>query len=104
HKKRCARGGRLSEPGALVLSAAANAAAVAGAIDHFLALEANGWKGRAGTAAADDQNLQRFVRKAGHRVAAEGKVTIDRLLVDGRAIAAAIVLRSGRFAWFWKIA
>jgi hypothetical protein len=25
-------------------------------------------------------------------------------MVDGRAIAAAIVLRSGRCAWFWKIA
>jgi CelD/BcsL family acetyltransferase involved in cellulose biosynthesis len=95
---------RLSEAGAAVLSAAIDAAAVAGAIDHFLALEAAGWKGRAGTAAADDQNLQRFVRKAVNGLAVEGKVTIDRLFVDGRAIAAAIVLRSGRFAWFWKIA
>ena len=95
---------RLSEAGAVVLSAAADAAAVGAAIDHFLALEAAGWKGRVGTAAADDQNLQRFVRKAVSGLAAEGKVTIDRLFVDGCAIAAAIVLRSGRSAWFWKIA
>ena len=44
------------------------------------------------------------MRKAVNGLAPEGQVTIDRLFVDGRAIAAAIVLRSGRFAWFWKIA
>ena len=37
-------------------------------------------------------------------LAAEGKVSVDRVLVDGRTIAAAIILRSGRCAWFWKIA
>ena len=31
-------------------------------------------------------------------------MAIERILLDGRAIAAAIVLRSGRHAWFWKIA
>ena len=95
---------RLGETGAVVLSAAVEPGAVAGAIDHFLALEAAGWKGRAGTGAARDDDLQRFMRKAVNGLAAEGKVTIDRLLVDGRAIAAAILLRSGRSAWFWKIA
>jgi len=95
---------RLAETGAVALSAAVEAAAVAGAIDHFLALEAAGWKGRAGTAAAHDNDLQRFVRKAVNGLAVEGKVTIDRLLVDGRAVAAAILLRSGRSAWFWKVA
>jgi CelD/BcsL family acetyltransferase involved in cellulose biosynthesis len=95
---------RLGEAGAVALSAAVEPDAVAGAIDHFLALEAAGWKGRAGTAAARGDDLQRFLRKAVSGLAAEGKVTIDRLLVDGRAIAAAILLRSGRSAWFWKIA
>jgi len=37
-------------------------------------------------------------------LAAERKVAINRLLIDGRPIAATIVLRSGRSAWFWKIA
>jgi CelD/BcsL family acetyltransferase involved in cellulose biosynthesis len=95
---------RLSEAGAVALGAADDAAQVAGALDHFLTLEAAGWKGRAGTAAVADQDLQRFVRKAVSGLAAEGKVTIDRLFVDGRAVAAAIILRSGRSAWFWKIA
>ncbi len=37
-------------------------------------------------------------------LAAEGKAAINRLLLDGRAIAAAITLRSGDTAWYWKIA
>jgi hypothetical protein len=95
---------RLNETGAVALGAAAGTSAIGGAIDNFLALEAAGWKGRAGTAAAGHSDLQRFVRKAVAGLTAEGKATIDRLFVDGRAIAAAIVLRSGRSAWFWKIA
>ncbi len=95
---------RLSEAGAVALSTAIDTTAIAAATEYFLALEASGWKGRAGTAAADREDLQGFVRQAVNGLAEEGKVSIERLLVDGRAIAAAILLRSGRCAWFWKIA
>jgi CelD/BcsL family acetyltransferase involved in cellulose biosynthesis len=95
---------RLSETGAVALAGAADGATIGAAIDSFLTIEAAGWKGRAGTAAAGRPELQRFVRKAVAGLAAEGKVGIDRLFVDGRAVAAAIVLHSGRSAWFWKIA
>jgi hypothetical protein len=69
-----------------------------------LRLEAAGWKGRAGTAASGQEELDRFVRAAVEGLAGEGRVSIERLLLDGQAIAAAIVLRSGHSAWFWKIA
>jgi len=95
---------RLSETGAVLVTAATEPAAVAAAIDDFFALEAGGWKGRAGTAAADHDDLHRFMRAAVRGLAAEAKVSINRILVDGRAIAATITLRSGRGAWFWKIA
>jgi len=95
---------RLSETGAVLLTAATEPPAVAAALGDFLALEAGGWKGRAGTATADRDDLHRFLRTAVGELAAEGKVSIIRILVDGRAIAAAITLRSGRCAWFWKIA
>ena len=36
-------------------------------------------------------------------LAAEGKVAINRIFIDGRAIAATITLRSADTAWFWKI-
>ena len=95
---------RLSELGAVLFTSATNPAAVAAATEDFLALEARGWKGRAGTAAAEHDELRRFMRTAVDGLAAEGKVSVARILLDGRAIAAAIVLRSGRNAWFWKTA
>ncbi len=88
----------------MLFTAATEPPAVAVALGDFLALEAGGWKGRAGTAAADRHDLRRFIRTAVGRLATDGKVSINRILVDGRAIAAGIVLRSGRGAWFWKIA
>jgi len=88
----------------VLLTAATEPPAVAAALGDFLALEAGGWKGRAGTATADRDDLHRFLRTAVGGLAAEGKVLVNRILVDGRAIAAGIVLRSGRGAWFWKIA
>ena len=97
-------GRRLSELGAVLFTSATKPAAVAAATEDFLVLEARGWKGRAGTAMAAHDDLRRFLRTAVDRLAAEGKVCIARILLDGRAIAAAIVLRSGPTAWFWKIA
>lgn len=104
HKELRRQWRRLSEAGAVLFAAASEPADVAAALEDFFALEAGGWKGRAGTAAAQHQDLRRFMRSAVYALAADGKVAIDRILVDGRAIAATIILRSGRCAWFWKIA
>ena len=95
---------RLSETGAVLFTTAGEPGAVTTAIEDFFALEASGWKGRAGTAAAQRQDLRAFMRTAMPALAAHGKVAIDRIMVDGRTIAATIMLRSGRCAWFWKIA
>lgn len=104
HKELRRIGRRLADTGAVLYTSAGEPAAVAAAVEDFFVLEAGGWKGRAGTAAAGHEDLRRFVRAAVDGLAAEGKVALNRLLVDGRAIAAAIVLRSGHGAWFWKIA
>jgi CelD/BcsL family acetyltransferase involved in cellulose biosynthesis len=104
HKELRRIGRRLAEAGALLFTAAAEHPSVTAAMADFLALEAGGWKGRAGTATAADEELRRFFRTAVDGLAAEGKAAINRILVDGRAIAAAVRLRSGRDAWFWKIA
>ncbi len=95
---------RLAEFGALMFTAASEPAAVAAALEDFLALEASGWKGKAGTAAACDEEIRGFVKDAVTALAAEHKVAINRIFLDGRPIAAAITLRSGDNAWFWKIA
>ena len=73
-------------------------------IEEFFALEAGGWKGEAGTAAASRDDTRSFFKTAVAALAVEGKVTLNRLLLDGRAIAAALTLRSGGAAWYWKTA
>jgi CelD/BcsL family acetyltransferase involved in cellulose biosynthesis len=97
-------GRRLGELGALLFAATADPPALDGAVDDFLTLEASGWKAAAGTAALADDAVCDFVGAALRALAREGKVVINRILLDGHAIAAAITLRSADCAWFWKIA
>jgi CelD/BcsL family acetyltransferase involved in cellulose biosynthesis len=104
HKELRRLGRRLADLGAVLFTAADEPADVAAAIEDFFVIEASGWKGRAGTAAAGHEDLRRFVRTAAAALAAERKISVSRVLLDGRAIAVAIVLRSGGGAWFWKIA
>jgi CelD/BcsL family acetyltransferase involved in cellulose biosynthesis len=97
-------GRRLAECGALMFTATAKPDALDAALDDFLLVEAGGWKGAAGSAVLADAALCDFVRNALHGLGHDGKVVVNRILVDGAAIAAAITLRSGGAAWFWKIA
>jgi CelD/BcsL family acetyltransferase involved in cellulose biosynthesis len=94
---------RLGDVGAILFTTAIDPTRVAAALDDFLTLEARGWKGQAGTAAAHHDHIRGFMQAAVNGLAAHGQVAIDRLLIDGRAIAVAITLRSGDAAWFWKI-
>ena len=104
HKELRRLGRRLADIGAVLFTTATEPAQVAAAIEDFFVVEASGWKGRAGTAAAGHEDLRGFIRAAAGALAAEGKISVNRILLDGRAIAAAIVLRSDGSAWFWKIA
>jgi len=72
------------------------------ALEDFFALEAAGWKGRAGTAAYADPQTREFFTSAISALAAEGKARIDRLVVGPKPVAAIITLRSGATAWCWK--
>jgi len=95
---------RLAELGALLFTASGMPEAIDREIEDFFALEAQGWKGEAGTAAARHDELRGFMKTAVHALGAEGKVAINRILLDGRAIAATITLKSGDGAWYWKTA
>lgn len=77
---------------------------IAAALKDFLVLEASGWKGLAQTAAANDAATRAFVESAVATLAAQGKARIDRVFLNGSAIAVAITLSSGNTAWCWKIA
>jgi len=95
---------RLAERRALHTETVSEPAAVAAALKDFLALEAAGWKGRAGTAASSDEEIQGFMQRAVTRLAEAGQARIARLLIDGRPIATLVTLKSGATAWCWKIA
>src|SRR5580704_10683259 len=94
---------RLGDIGALLFTTATEPETVAAAIEDFFALETRGWKGKAGTAAALHDDIRGFISAAVGGLAAAGKVAVNRIFIDGRAIAVTITLRNADTAWFWKI-
>jgi CelD/BcsL family acetyltransferase involved in cellulose biosynthesis len=95
---------RLAETGGLHFDYASAPEEIHRALADFLAIEAKGWKGADGGAATSHADIRAFVETAVTALADEGKADVGRLMHGGRAIAAAILLRSGRGRWFWKIA
>jgi CelD/BcsL family acetyltransferase involved in cellulose biosynthesis len=95
---------RLADAAPVEFKTAREPAAVAAALDDFLALEAGGWKGRQGSAAREHSAVRAFMEQAVTNLAADGNARIDRLTHGERILAAAITLRSNGSAWFWKIA
>jgi CelD/BcsL family acetyltransferase involved in cellulose biosynthesis len=72
-------------------------------VDGFLALEAAGWKGAAGTAfasAATDRDFFVEAVRAGH---AEGRVWFQTVELDGATIASLLSFVAGASAYSWKI-
>ena len=95
---------RLDEAGGVAFALARAPAEVAEAMGDFFALEVRGWKGTAGTAAAQSAAIRQFMEAAVAELAALGQARVARLVHAGRVIAAGVLLTSGRGAWFWKIA
>jgi CelD/BcsL family acetyltransferase involved in cellulose biosynthesis len=95
---------RLGDAGTVSWRMASDPASLAPALSNFLRLEASGWKGRAGTAARENADIRRYMESAVLDLAAQGKVRIGSLLVETRAVASLILLRSRDTVWAWKIA
>ncbi|QCK86342.1 GNAT family N-acetyltransferase [Phreatobacter aquaticus] len=74
------------------------------AANAFLKLEADGWKGRKGTALAGSGETLAFFHEVALGLAEAGDARIDLLTLDGRPIAAGVVLAAGNRAWYWKTA
>src|SRR5262249_22936032 len=94
---------RLADMGTLKIDSTTSAATIGGALNDFLQLEARGWKGRAGSAALNDEPIRRLLGTAVAELAADGQARIDRMRVGGAVVAAVVTLRSGATAWTWKI-
>jgi CelD/BcsL family acetyltransferase involved in cellulose biosynthesis len=95
---------RLAEGGGVAFRYATVPADVRAALADFFALEASGWKGAAGTAAAQAPAIRQFMEAAVAGLAAQGQASVASLVHADRTIAADIVLRAGEGAWIWKVA
>jgi CelD/BcsL family acetyltransferase involved in cellulose biosynthesis len=97
----------LTQQGALSHTHHAELAEVRAAFEEFLVLEASGWKARRsarGQAILRSDAVTTFFRRAIAALAARGQVRITALRLDGRAIAAQVVLVSGDTVFGWKTA
>jgi CelD/BcsL family acetyltransferase involved in cellulose biosynthesis len=94
---------RLAEHGAVSFEVARTPGDVAAAIEGFLALEASGWKAERGTALAQDDGDASFVRRATPALAENGQCEIVTLRAGDTPVAAAIVLRHGDRAFYFKL-
>ena len=78
--------------------------AVRDAFETYLAMEAESWKGARGTALLCDEEDATFVRRLIGDLAAQGNASVALLRVDGRPIAAQVLLYCGTTAYTWKTA
>jgi CelD/BcsL family acetyltransferase involved in cellulose biosynthesis len=72
--------------------------------DELIDLEARGWKGRKGVAAASEPHVEAFVRHMLREAHAAGRLDMRRLRLGGRTIAMLAHIESGRTAISFKIA
>lgn len=95
---------RLEDRGSVKLSRATAPSEVGAEIDEFLKLEASGWKGRMGTAAADSPATARMFKEIGAGLSVGGQIRVDALRHNDVPIAMTISCGEGSRWWLWKIA
>ncbi|HWE79593.1 MAG TPA: GNAT family N-acetyltransferase, partial [Pseudolabrys sp.] len=93
---------RLGEKGRLETRHLTASGDVCAAFEQFLALETQGWKGRAGTALVSNPEDAAVARSMIAALAGEGAASIFVLELDGRPLSMQIVLRAGSVAFTWK--
>ncbi len=95
---------RLNELGAIGIDTLAADGDVGAWIDEFVALEASGWKGSAGSAIASAAATDGFFRSAIAAAHGAGALCFTALRLDGRAIAMLITLIDGNAGFSFKTA
>lgn len=95
---------RLADIGEVEFRIAAPGAEADAALEQFLALEAAGWKGAAGTALAAKQGDVAFMKEALPAMVRAGAAQIVTLTSGDKVVAAGVLLRHARRAYFFKIA
>jgi CelD/BcsL family acetyltransferase involved in cellulose biosynthesis len=74
------------------------------AFEVFLGMEDKSWKGANGTSLLSDDDDAAFARRLIGDLASQRNASVALLRVDGRPIAAQVLLYSGTMAYTWKIA
>jgi CelD/BcsL family acetyltransferase involved in cellulose biosynthesis len=95
---------RLSALGAVEVANERSADEVRAALEVFLMMEAQSWKGANGTALLCDEDDVAFARRFIGDLAEHASASVALLRVDGKAIAAQVLLYSGTVAYTWKTA
>jgi hypothetical protein len=95
---------RLSALGAVDIANERAPDAVAQAFEAFLTMEDASWKGDNGTALLSSKDDAAFTRRWLANLAAQGSASVALLRIDGKPIAAQVLLYSGRTAYTWKTA
>lgn len=95
---------RLSGLGALEMVNERSADAARAAFEQFLDLEKRSWKGAEGTAILCNDRDAAFTRRLIGDLAEDGNASVALLRLDGRPVAAQVVLYCGTSAYTWKTA
>lgn len=93
---------RLAAEGAVEVANSRALDDVHAAFEIFLNLEAAGWKGSRGTALLSHAKDAAFARRLIGDLAARGCASVALLRVDGKPIAAQVMLYCGTMAYTWK--
>ncbi|ASY70187.1 GNAT family N-acetyltransferase [Sinorhizobium fredii] len=94
----------LEKYGELAYSVARQPEEIRWRLEEFLALEASGWKGRERSAMIMDRFRAAFAREAITNLAEADGVRVHTLDLNGKAIAAMVVLMMAGEAYTWKTA
>jgi CelD/BcsL family acetyltransferase involved in cellulose biosynthesis len=95
---------RLSALGAVEIANERAPEQVREALEAFLAMEAQSWKGQNGTALLCDEDDAAFARRFVGDLAERASASVALLRVEGKPIAAQVLLYSGSMAYTWKTA
>jgi CelD/BcsL family acetyltransferase involved in cellulose biosynthesis/quercetin dioxygenase-like cupin family protein len=82
---------RLAERGSLLFEVVTAPERLAGLVEAFLALEAEGWKGRAGSAMASARHAD-LLRRLAAGLGPAGRLSVARLALDGHDLALLVCL------------
>lgn len=93
---------RLAATGKLEAVDVRDPAEIGAALEAFLEMEAAGWKGNRGTALLSDPTDAAFARRLIADMGAIGQASVALLKLDGKPIAAQVLLYSARTAYTWK--